>query len=310
VSALTAALPLRQRFNPSDLFLAVDSFTQTYTLCLTFAALFSQASLAINSVAGPHVDLTLASRSVAPTVAVASADTASKLHAETAESSSGGLAKIGHWVQSRALEAGVMPVETWFTRLSGPKSAAIGTAPGKLRLLFVAEKIGIDTPALTSNHLSDLRIFTSARPIYALTAAKVAGAVAQTLMFDYRIDNDKQSHFGLPLSSVEVKLVDKGSAKTTDDSAKGEVSNINRIRPSRANVKLDCRHWSCGCRWRSSTGCPWQDQRRQYLGIPIGKLVSMIWSLSKHLVRESHAFKVVTAELISSLTNPPRERVL
>ena len=129
-------------------------------------------------------------------------------------------------MQSRALEAGTMPVETWFTRLSGPKSAAIGTTPSKLRLLFVAEKAGIDTPALSSSQLSDLRIFMGARPIYALTAAKVAGAVAQTMMFDYRIDGDKQSHFGLPLSSLEVKLADKGSTKTTDDGAKGEVSNI------------------------------------------------------------------------------------
>lgn len=223
ISALIAAIPTRQRLNPSDLFLAAESFTYTYTLCLTLAALFSQSSLAINSVAGPGVDLILASRSVAPTIMVASADTANKLHAETAQRSTASLTKLAHWIQSRALEAGHMPVESLFTRVAGPKTAAIGTTPGKLRLLFVAEKAGIDTPALSSSQLSDLRIFMDARPVYALTAAKVAGAVAQTMMYDYRIDGAKRSHFGLPLSSVEVKLVDSEGVKTTDEKAEGEV---------------------------------------------------------------------------------------
>lgn len=60
--------------------------------------------------------------------------------------------------------------------------------------------------------LSDLRIFTKARICYALTTARVAGAVAQTNVFDYRRDPVKDqasgcSHFGMPLASVEVKLV-------------------------------------------------------------------------------------------------------
>jgi hypothetical protein len=73
--------------------------------------------------------------------------------------------------------------------------------------------------------LSDLRIFTSARVVYALTAAKIAGAVAQTSFYDYRVVNDagKHSHFGPPLSSVEVLLRDTKDHKTTDDLAVGEV---------------------------------------------------------------------------------------
>jgi hypothetical protein len=220
ISALIAALPTGHRFKPSDLFLAADSFTNTYTLCLTLAALFSHASLAINSVAGPGVDLLLASRGIPPTVIVASADSAAKFRTQISEGATGILKKFGYWIQSRALEAGQMPVESFF----GPRRVTLGTTPEKLRLLFIAEKAGIDTLALTSKDLCDLRIFTGSRIVYALTAARVAGAVAQTMIYDYRIDGDKQNHFGLPLGSLEVKLVDKGEVKTTEERAKGEVN--------------------------------------------------------------------------------------
>jgi hypothetical protein len=59
---------------------------------------------------------------------------------------------------------------------------------------------------LTYEQLTDLRIFTGARVLYALTAAKVAGALFQTLAYDYRRYSGP-SHFGPPLSSVEIKLV-------------------------------------------------------------------------------------------------------
>ena len=60
--------------------------------------------------------------------------------------------------------------------------------------------------------LSDLRIFTRSRIIYAMTAPQVAGAVAQTNVFDYRrVDGAQHGHFGVPLSSVEVKLLSPGN---------------------------------------------------------------------------------------------------
>jgi len=151
---------------------------------------------------------------------VASADSAAKLRAETSGRVIGTLKKLGHWLQSRVLEAGRMPVDSFF----GPQKVELGTTPGKLRLLFIADKAGIDTAALTSNDLSDLRIFTGSRVVYALTTARVAGAVAQTMIYDYRIHNDNRSHFGVPLGCLEVKLVDKGEVKTTEERAKGEVS--------------------------------------------------------------------------------------
>jgi acyl-CoA synthetase (AMP-forming)/AMP-acid ligase II len=119
-----------------------------------------------------------------------------------------------------------MPTDTLLTRLNAPKRAAIGTTPGKLRLLFVSERTGVNTPPLSSTDLSDLRIYTGARLVYALTAAKVAGAVAQTNIYDYRrgvTPSNKHSHFGIPLSCLEVKLVDTPSHKTTDEHSIGEI---------------------------------------------------------------------------------------
>ena len=68
-----------------------------------------------------------------------------------------------------------------------------------------------------------LRIFTGARVVYALTAARVAGAVTQTQFFDYRVDDAGKGHFGAPLTSAEIYLKDMGSLKTTDDKSEGEV---------------------------------------------------------------------------------------
>jgi acyl-CoA synthetase (AMP-forming)/AMP-acid ligase II len=103
--ALLSALPGPQRFNASDSFLAADTFTNSYTLCLTLAALYAHATVIINSVAGPGVDLTLATRSIAPTIAVVSAETAAKLHNTTTTSITSGLKKVAHYLETRSLTA-------------------------------------------------------------------------------------------------------------------------------------------------------------------------------------------------------------
>ena len=195
-------------------------------MCLTLAALFSHSTVIINSVAGPGVDLTLACRSIAPTVAVISAETAAKLHSASKASVTSAPKKFAHHLESRMLTAGRLPTDTILTRLNAPSRASIGTTPGKLRLLFVSERAGLNTPPLTSNDLSDLRIYTKARVVYALTAAQVAGAVAQTNVYDYRRGNapsSKHSHFGVPLSSLEVKLKDTPQHRTTDEQSAGEL---------------------------------------------------------------------------------------
>ena len=124
------------------------------------------------------------------------------------------------------LTGGRLPTDTFLTKLNAPTRADIGSTPGQLRLIFVSERIGHDTPPLTSEDLSDIRIYTRARVVYALTAAKVAGAVAQTNIYDYRREptpSKKHNHFGVPLSCVEIKLRDTPQYKTTDEQCIGEL---------------------------------------------------------------------------------------
>lgn len=225
-AALLSALPGSHRFNASDSFLPADTFTNSYTLCLTLAALYTHATVIINSVAGPGIDLTLATRSIAPTVAVVSAETAAKLHNTTTTSITSALKKLAHYLETRVLSAGRLPTDTLLTRLFAPTRASVGTTPGKLRLLFISERAGLNTPPLSSEDLSDLRIYTRARVLYALTAAKVAGAVTQTNIYDYRravTPSNKHSHFGVPLSCLELKLKDTPSHKNTDERFAGEI---------------------------------------------------------------------------------------
>lgn len=226
IGALISALPGPQRFTPSDTFLAADTWTHSYPLTLTLAALFSHSTVAINSVAGPGVDLTLATRSIAPTIIVASAETAAKLHDTTTKSITPGPKKLAHFLETRSLTSGRLPTESLLSSINSPVRASIGTTPGKLRLLFVSERAGQNTPPLSSTDLSDLRVYLKARVVYALTAARVAGAVAQTNIYDYRSGlnpANKHSHFGVPVSSVEVKLKDNASHKTTEDQVAGEI---------------------------------------------------------------------------------------
>jgi len=225
-AALISALPSRQRLNPADLVLPASSFSIPYVLCQTLATLFTHASLAITSVAEPGVDLTLATRGVNPTVVIASAETLAKLHAKEDETAKGVLHNIAKYTSSQTLASGRMPDgNSLIFRLLAPSKTA--SQPGKLRLILTSERIGGGSPPLSSAILSDLRIFTRARICYALTASKVAGAVAQTHVFDYRTRRSNggpmQGHFGLPLSSVEIKLLGKNDAEVGGTTPEGEI---------------------------------------------------------------------------------------
>ena len=197
----------------------MDSLTFTYPLVLAMSVIFSNASIALNSVAGVDVDFALATAGVTPTMIVASSQTIANTYADIGKSSFGYAEKREQWLHNRTLKAGRMPKANLFTKDYGPLRHAIGST-AKLRILYISERAGASrSPPLSSKMLSDMRIYTGARIVYALTAAKVAGAIAQTNFFDYRKDEklDQQSHFGPPLSSVEVKLVDTSSHKTTDE---------------------------------------------------------------------------------------------
>ncbi|KAJ4306575.1 hypothetical protein N0V88_001379 [Collariella sp. IMI 366227] len=227
ISAIAAqlfAISTSHRMGPSDLFLPADSLANTYTLVLTLAALFSNASVAFNSVAPQANDLAVATRGVKPTIMVATPAALLRTHEETTARLTSILARFLHHLRIRKLtQSGVMPLAgTGF--LAGTYSRAVGSSDSKLRLILTAERVGGDTPALSSAVLADLRAFTGARILYALTAAKVAGAVAQTWFFDYRVvEGEGHAPFGPPLTCDEIYLRDMGKEMTTDWASRGEI---------------------------------------------------------------------------------------
>ncbi|PNY29117.1 Uncharacterized protein TCAP_00967 [Tolypocladium capitatum] len=219
-----AAMPAKEKINPSDLFLPADSLTNMHTLILTLAALYSNASVAFNSVAGRSADLVLATQGIAPTVLVASPETLRMAHQRSTRTLESPLAQLSHSLSTRNLtQKGVLVTSNVLSAFASGARPVIGTTPGRLRLVYVAERAGGETPRLSSSVLSDLRVFTGARVVYALTAARVAGAVSQTSFFDYRVDSSSMGHFGAPPTSVEFFLRDKGAHKTTDDVVEGEI---------------------------------------------------------------------------------------
>jgi hypothetical protein len=227
IAGQLTSIPNTQRISHTDLFLPVDSLWTIYPLILTLAALYSNASVALNSVAGQTPDLRIATQGISPTIIVATPKTLARTHSESKAKLSSTFYSIIHWFQTRALvQDGVMPVASAFSRMYDSLRPVIGITPGKLRLIYVAEQAGVDGTPLSAETLSDLRIYTGARIIYALTAAKVAGAVTQTGLYDYRLDNgpEKYSHFGAPVTSCEIFFKDTVQHKTTDEVSAGEVS--------------------------------------------------------------------------------------
>jgi len=200
---------------PSDVFLPVDSLSFSYPLTLTFAALFSNASVALNSVAGDDVDLTLAAAGLAPTIIAASSNTLSRYHKKDIAPQSGLLTSVGRWSQANALKAGNMPGTNALIGAGISKPTAASKLD-KLRLIFASYRSGVQqSTQLSPEVLEDLRIFTGARIAYAFTAAPVAGAISQTNIYDYR-NTGRVSHFGPPLSCLELKVVD-GDDKAADE---------------------------------------------------------------------------------------------
>jgi len=227
IAGQLTSIPNAQRITHADLFLPADSFTKIYPLVVTLAALYSNASVALNSVAGRSPDMVYATQGVAPTIIVASSAILAKTYSETsAKLRNSTIYQAVHWFQTRSLvQKGVMPLATVFSRFYDSLRPVIGTTPGKLRLVYVSHQAGEDSIPLSAQMLSDLRIYLGSRIIYALTAAKVAGAVTQTGLYDYRVDdnNAKYSHFGAPVTSVEILFQDAKAHKTTDHISAGEI---------------------------------------------------------------------------------------
>ena len=180
--------------------LLLDSISLHYPLLLALAALFSNASILLNSVAGDNADLDQALILSSPTIVVAPSRSLAKSSTSTAEGNPL-LQKLRRAIRARTLASGRMP----------GKSA-------RLRLIYTSDRAGISSLPLTSHQLSELRLVKGARVIYALTTSKVAGAVAQSNFYDYRKDDDpeREAAFGPPLSSVEIKLIETGGRKIKD----------------------------------------------------------------------------------------------
>ncbi|PWY90794.1 hypothetical protein BO70DRAFT_307047 [Aspergillus heteromorphus CBS 117.55] len=225
IAGLLYSLPRPQRYSPSDVVLSIDSLSRSYPLCQIMAALFSNASVAVNSVAGENVDFALATVGVSPTVIIASSRTMSEYHSQFMQPHSGPVSKFARWVQVRSLDGGYMPSHGLLNQVAnaGPTSEL---SLDKLRLLCISHRVDADPDVqLDSEQLADLRILTGARIVYALTGPGVAGAVSQTNVFDYR-RFPGPNHFGAPLSSVEVVL------KGVPDGAEHEEGEIAVSGPS------------------------------------------------------------------------------
>lgn len=241
ISGVLASIPTKAKFSASDMFLAADSLTHIHTLTVTLAALYSNASVALNSVSGRSRDLAVATQGVAPTVIVANPATLKQTHEQSMGRLPSPLGTMAHWLATRALTLeGVLATSNMFSSFASAARPTIGTTPGKLRLIFTAERAGGDSPALSPSVLSDLRVLTNARVMYALSAAKVAGAVSQTAFYDYRVEGDK-GHFGAPVTSTEIFLKDMGGHKTTDDKAEGEVCFMHPA-SKKMSEKTDANH--------------------------------------------------------------------
>ncbi|KAL8772844.1 MAG: hypothetical protein Q9209_002189 [Squamulea sp. 1 TL-2023] len=210
IAAQISALPRSHRLNPSDLLLSLAPLTSIYPLTVALAALHSNASLALTSVSGDKVHYNAAFRSVKPTIIIAAPPTIQRAIKTFRELPRGIMQKYAKWRQAAALAKGIMP------KVSGE--------PPRPRLIYTFESSENLADPLTLAELGDLRLLTGARTVYAFTDAKVAGAIAQTSIYDYRRDDAaEQAAFGGPLSSVEFKLVDENGHKNSDEKALGKL---------------------------------------------------------------------------------------
>lgn len=201
IAAQISVLPPKHKFGPTDLVISLESFSDIWALTLTLAALFSNSSISVTSVAGSKARYDFAFWGASPTVVLSTSATMSQAYRDIKASSSTSWQKFLRWMQSRSLSSGIMP-----------KFSSILPSP---RIIYIAESTGNDDVPLSSNELFDLRTLTGSRIINALTDVKVAGAIAQTNIFDYQIRGvgvSKYSHFGPPLSSVEVKFQEADDA--------------------------------------------------------------------------------------------------
>lgn len=198
IAAVLATLPRTYKLSTSDTVLPTINLTDSYTLSWAFAALYSHSTLALNSVAGEHIKLDVATAIAKPTVLIASPKAVASYLSDPRTIQPSGLSKFS---DTRNLQAGNLPT----------KKRAIPNLPAlsALRILLIPQAFTSSTrptPTLNSADLHALRLLLGARIGYALTTPLVAGAVAQTNILDYRDKGRDVICYGAPLSSVEINL--------------------------------------------------------------------------------------------------------
>ncbi|KIX09245.1 uncharacterized protein Z518_00324 [Rhinocladiella mackenziei CBS 650.93] len=193
-AALQATLTRTHKLSPTDTLLPTTRLTDSYTLCWTLAALYSNASLSLNSVSGDDIDLVHASSLTNPTIVIASPPTVKSYLSHPATTLPSGLSR---YMSTRTLQAGNLPAKS-----GDPSTSALS----KLRILLIPQSTTLASAThLSSSTLHTLRTHLKCRIGYALTTPSVAGAIAQTNILDYR-DKGSKVCVGGPLSSVEVHL--------------------------------------------------------------------------------------------------------
>ncbi|EXJ70038.1 uncharacterized protein A1O5_07111 [Cladophialophora psammophila CBS 110553] len=193
-AALLATLPRAQKLSLTDSLLPTTPLTDSYTLCWIFATLYSNATLSLNSVSGDNIDLAHAASQTSPTVVLASPATVQAYLSHPNTTLPGGLSK---YMTTRTLQQGNLPT----------KQATSAHALSHLRVLLIPQSSTAPASTrLSSSTLHSIRTHLKCRIGYALTSPSVAGAIAQTNIFDYRDKGLKVCCVGAPLSSVEVNL--------------------------------------------------------------------------------------------------------
>jgi acyl-CoA synthetase (AMP-forming)/AMP-acid ligase II len=197
----------------TDTVISLESLTSIFALTITLAALHSHCKVALTTVAGASPDLDLAFQRLKPSVVIATPETLSEAHARKTAEAQGLFAKLKRHRHASMLAAGAM---------NNTKSLTGGP-----RLIYTSARVGDDSVPLSPDELQNLRILTGARIIHALTAPQVAGSLAQTNPLDYRVDTSaRYAHFGAPLSSVEIKLVEGKGIRILDDEDADHVGEI------------------------------------------------------------------------------------
>lgn len=214
VSGTAALLPLLPRTSPlthTDTLLPILPLTTSYALCWTLAALYSNATLSLTSITAPSTDIFTCLAASRPTILITGPGTWKHFLKHYTHTGLGASRFAKFW-QRRSLAQGIMPGRKPVPDLSGKDAVFLVmelAALGDVRGVFVGEDAGERKgERLTDGEVAELRVELGVRVSKGLVDGRVAGAVCQGNLLDYRIKaNGKGVGLGAPVGSVEVKLV-------------------------------------------------------------------------------------------------------